>query len=371
MAEKVSFWVILKNKIKGVYYNLIWKFLKKEKGEPNESIEEKQEREKEPDALLILGVASATALVASKAITDIVKGQVDSMVLPSTDISLEEGKETPEDVTISSKRGFWDYMIEGFKEGYNNGEISSGGISTGAPVSGTPSGFRQAPKVEVRNISGVFEYKNTQYAGAQYANPLNIRPRQDQYGNIAERQRDIWQGETGHHFSRSGAFVAFSDPYYSFRAAAHLIGNAYQKRDGKNTIREWIYTYCPTKDRYAKGGVQASQAYVDFVVNEVNKYGRLRSKYGLINQNTPLNFWDKDVYMSVLKAMAQNESGCIVSWDYLSAVYDADVYGKTPPLQNYILNNNGNVSNYYANKSTYKSNGGRQTADEMFYKTND
>ena len=370
MATQTSFWSILKGKFKYVVFLLIWKFLKREKGEPDESEEEKREREKEPDSLLILGIAGATTLVASKAVMDIAKEKVDSMELPSTDVSLKEGDEIPEDVTISSKRGFWDYMIEGFKEGYNSGEVS-GGISKGVSAGETPSGFRQAPKVEVKNVSGVFEYKNTQYAGAQYANPLNIRPRQDASGNIVERQRDIWEGETGHHFSRSGAFVAFSDPYYSFRAAAHLIGNAYQKRDGKNTIREWIYTYCPTKDRYAKGGVQASQAYVNFVVNEVNKYGKLRSKYGVITENTPLNFWDKNVYMSILKAMAQNESGCIVSWDYLSAVYDADVYGKTPPLQKYILNNSGNVSNYYANSSTYSSDGNRQRIDETMYKTND
>lgn len=365
MAEKKTFISVLKT-IFGIYIiKSIWNFLKKDKGEPDESDEERREREKEPDSLLILGVGAGVATLAAKAAYSTMVDSVSKMELPSTDVGLAGGEpEENEVVVTSNEKGFFDYIIEGFKEGYNSDV-------TIAPKGEIPSGFRQAPKVEVRNIKGVFEYKNTEYAGAQYANPLNIRPRQDSSGNIAERQRDIWQGETGHHFSRSGAFVAFSDPYYSFRAAAHLIGNAYQKRDGKNTIREWIYTYCPTKDRYAKGGVQASQAYVDFVVSKVNEYGRLRNKYGTITENTPLNFWDKDVYMSVLKAMAYNESKCDVSWEYLSAVYDADVYGKTPPLQNYILNNGGRVDNYYTTNTSFSKDCQRQKVDKRLYKVNE
>ena len=348
-----SFWRLLADKLPKFFRKLFKKIFSKNKPQAGESNVERKEREKEPETILLLGTASAVLAGGVKIVTSRILEEVDGFELPSPHIDWDSIFGEGSTSTAEVQDSHWNNIF-----------------TKRETPKGAPKGFRQGEEIQVQNTDGVFSYRNAQYAGARYGNPLNIRPRMVN-DEIVERQRDIWQGETGHHFSKSGAFVAFSDPYYSFRAAAHLL-MAYSKPDGRNLhhIHGWIYTYCPTKDKYAKGGVQASQSYVDFVVKKVNEYGRLKSKYGIIDEYTYLDMRDKDVYMSVLKAMAYNESNCDVSWDYLSAVYEADMHGAQPPLQSYILSNRDKFRSYSQSNSSYASNRGTQSVDKNVVKTN-
>lgn len=228
-----------------------------------------------------------------------------------------------------------------------------------------------APKIELGKTTGNkisvqstedFSYKNPQMTSAVYGNPLNLRT-----------SGDKWEGSTGAYYSKSGDFVAFSDPYYSFRAAAKTI-ETYSK-SGRNpktgakyrdlhTIHDWIYTYCPPIDKYA--GVQNTQAYVDDVVKIANQTGLV----GHITEYTPLDITQKNVYIAVLKGMAWHESNLKVSTDYLSKCYDAQFYGAPKPLQDTMLSKSKNGTTYRAYSSQYYDNANRQRSEHITDKRN-
>ena len=176
-------------------------------------------------------------------------------------------------------------------------------------------------ELKVQN-SQAFRYENPNMTSARYGNPLNIRTHKNSANNIND---SYWEGSSGHYWSEAGDFVAYDDPFYSFRAAARTI-MTYQTR-GKHTIHDWLYTYCPVFDKYA--GKQQTQAYVDDVVNRVNQTGLI----GNVTEYTPLDITDKYTYIAVLKAMAWHESRLNVSEDYLARCYNAQFAGMPIPLQ--------------------------------------
>lgn len=231
------------------------------------------------------------------------------------------------------------------------------------PLTGHPKGFVQGERINVQNTEG-FEYKRTQMASAQYGNPLNIRPAQyrDKTGQTVLRA-DKWEGLTGmHYIEGAGYFLAFSDPYYSFRAAARNI-MTYQNREHLYTVHDWLYKYCPTNDEYA--GKQATQAYVDDVVKRANATGLVN-----ITEYSRVDITDKNVYIAVLKGMAWHESNLNVSVDYLSKCYDAQFLGAPKPLQNEMINKNVNGGLFAFETSQYQDNTHKQNTDRNIKKKN-
>ena len=232
-------------------------------------------------------------------------------------------------------------------------------------VGGHPKGFTQGKRINVQNTTGQFEYKRTQMASAQYGNPLNIRPSQyrDKTGQTVLRT-DKWEGLTGMHYIKgAGYFLAFSDPYYSFRAAARNI-MTYQKRSNLYTVHDWLYTYCPTNDLYA--GKQATQAYVDDVVKRANATGLVN-----ITEYSRVDITDKNVYIAVLKGMAWHESNLNVSIDYLSKCYEAQFHGAPKPLQDtMVVKNNVNGGSFIYGTETIKDNSRKQSTERAVKKKN-
>ena len=199
--------------------------------------------------------------------------------------------------------------------------IESGGIGLPTIKFNAKNKANTGKELKVQN-SKAFKYKNVEMTSARYGNPLNIRTHKDKNDNINE---NYWEGQSGHYWSSAGDFTAFTDPFYSFRAAARTI-MTYQSR-GKHNIHDWLYTYCPVFDKYA--GKQQTQAYVDDVVNRVNQTRLI----GNITEYTPLDITDKNTYIAVLKGMAWHESNLDVSEDYLARCYDAQFLGMPIPLQ--------------------------------------
>lgn len=228
------------------------------------------------------------------------------------------------------------------------------------PSIGHPKGFVQGERINVQNTAGQFEYKRTQMPSAQYGNPLNIRPVQYKDKSL---HTDKWEGLTGmHYIEGKGYFLAFSDPYYSFRAAARNI-MTYQKRNNLYTVHDWLYTYCPTNDEYA--GKQATQAYVDDVVKRANATGLVN-----ITEYSRVDITDKNVYIAVLKGMAWHESNLNVSTDYLSKCYDAQFFGAPKPLQNTMVANNGGGGTFTYQTSQYEDKTRQQPTERTVKKKN-
>ena len=245
------------------------------------------------------------------------------------------------------------------KDGNKTFDISKFDFTPSAPLSGHPKGFTQGERINVQNTAGQFEYKRTQMPSAQYGNPLNIRP--VQYKDKSLRT-DKWEGLTGmHYIEGAGYFLAFSDPYYSFRAAARNI-MSYQNKYGLYSIHEWLYKYCPTTDEYA--GSQATQSYVNDVVRRANATGLVN-----INEYSRVDITDKNVYIAVLKGMAWHESNLNVSIDYLSKCYDAQFLGAPKPLQGTMVARNGGGTITYET-SQYQDNTKQQRVEYNVKKKN-
>lgn len=225
-------------------------------------------------------------------------------------------------------------------------------------------GFRKrntGRQVSVVNSEN-FKYKNTQMSSALYANPLNVRPSRTKSGEIRD---DYWEGQTGHYWTGNGDFMSFSDPFYSFRAAATTI-MTYQKRDNKHSVRDWIYTYCPQYDEYA--GLQQTHSYVADVVGIINRTGLFGAP---IDENTQLDITDRNTFIGVMKGMAWHESHLDVSVDYLSRVYDAMFLGMPIPLQTgegYYAENSGGT--YVVTRSVVTSSNSLQASNGKVKRTN-
>ena len=236
-------------------------------------------------------------------------------------------------------------------------------INIPTPTFGQPEGFVQGKKINVQNTAGEFEYKRTAMPSAVYGNPLNIRPVQykDKSGKTRLRT-DKWEGLTGMHYIKgAGYFLAFEDPYYSFRAAARNL-MSYQK-DGLYSVHDWLYRYCPTKDEYA--GAQATQSYVNDVVKRANATGLVS-----INEYSKIDITNKNVYIAILKGMAWHESNLNVSIDYLSRCYDAQFFGAPKPLQNEMIAKNSNRSSFFYQTSQYSSDIRKQKTEHKMVKNN-
>ena len=246
------------------------------------------------------------------------------------------------------------------KDGNKTFDINKFDFKPSAPLSGHPKGFTQGERINVQNTAGQFEYKRTQMPSAQYGNPLNIRPVQYKDKSL---HTDKWEGLTGmHYIEGAGYFLAFSDPYYSFRAAARNI-MSYQNKYGLYSVHEWLYKYCPTTDEYA--GSQATQSYVNDVVQRANATGLVH-----INEYSRIDITDKNVYIAVLKGMAWHESNLNVSIDYLSKCYDAQFLGAPKPLQNTIVAKNGGGDMFTYQTSQYNDKTRQQYVERKVKKNN-
>ena len=126
--------------------------------------------------------------------------------------------------------------------------------------------------------------------GLRNNNPLNIRHGKSQWVGMREKQTDK-------------SFVQFTERVYGYRAAFVLIRNYIAK--GRDTIWKIITKWAPSSDG------NNTQSYIDFV-----------SRTTGIHPNHTLDFHDRNSMVSIVRSMAQMESGVVEDKVLLEEAYD-------------------------------------------------
>lgn len=126
--------------------------------------------------------------------------------------------------------------------------------------------------------------------GIRNYNPLNIRHSKNQWFGMKELQTDK-------------TFVQFESRKFGYRAAFVLI-RTYMVKHHANTIGKIIARWAPSSDG------NNTQGYIRFV-----------SKTTGIPVDEPLRFEDQKKMVSIVRSMAQMESGIIENEDILNEAY--------------------------------------------------
>ena len=126
--------------------------------------------------------------------------------------------------------------------------------------------------------------------GIRNNNPLNIRHSKNQWFGMKELQTDK-------------TFVQFESRKFGYRAAFVLI-RTYMVKHHANTIGKIIARWAPSSDG------NNTQGYIRFV-----------SKTTGIPVDEPLRFEDQKKMVSIVRSMAQMESGIIENEDILNEAY--------------------------------------------------
>lgn len=175
-------------------------------------------------------------------------------------------------------------------------------------------------------VSGI-KYKRRTVSGAAINNPMNIRPPKKSSYEGQVGKKEVYRRDG----TSVGYFAIFSDPYYSFKAAARQIiryrdADAWESKrkelgatKGNLTVFQMLNIYAPPKD------FNNPRSYANSV---------MRYSDGKIKPNDYLKIdTDKEQFKYLLRAMARVENEAIVDLDYLDKVWES-IYGSgAAPLQ--------------------------------------
>ena len=125
--------------------------------------------------------------------------------------------------------------------------------------------------------------------GIRNNNPLNIRHGKSRWQGMRTKQTDK-------------AFVQFTSRLFGYRAAMVLLRNYIGQ--GRNTIGKIIRRWAPANENN-------TQAYIDFVVKTTG-----------ISAIHVLKFGDKDDIVSIVRSMAQMESGIVEDRVLIAEAYE-------------------------------------------------